>query len=405
MANAELMVNTSQAQGLALNNIKLYSAVDSNVGVAPMNVKNIKTKVKSGAILLNWTDPEDTYDGDNTLLARWAGTRIVYKENNYPTSPTDGTIINSTRRNAYETNELEISGLTNNTTYYICLFPYSDTGVFNKNTVNRTSDTPLAIPAKVSFASATDEEIEMILDAYYQGIININDYWKVGDTKKIRLSAMSSGTGASETHAAQDMTVVIIGLEADDLKTAISGKKKAAVTLQCREILGNNGTAEHGYIWGTNATTEISSNYSSNPRRTWLNGTFVNALPSGIRSLVKTVVKKNLASHSNEATAGTSTSDKAFLTSYPEMFGSTSYSYYKGSTTLEGAQYSYYNSSTNRTKYVNNNGTQGSSADFYWLRSPSTSGGNYWICVSKTGTASSATNSSIGYGIAPAFCL
>lgn len=268
------------------------------------------------------------------------------------------------------------------------------------NAIKRAIKPP--IPT-VSFSEATDEEIALMLEAHYNGEINIADYWKVGDTRVMHLNAMPSSTGADETHVAQDMTMVIIGIEHDDLKEPINDKTKAAITIQCKETLGNNGSSEWCYIWGASISTTSTDNYSNNPRRTWLNGTFVNSLPSVIQPLVKTVIKKNLANHTNN-TAGPDTEDKAFLTSYSEMFGSASYSYYLGSVVLEGKQYAYYNSDSRRIKYLNNNGKASSIAYDYWLRSPGSAGAKTWICV--TGKGSAGHNVSTGTNeLAPAFCL
>lgn len=373
-------------------------------GVAPMNVKNLVLKPGDSSLKITWTDPEDTYDGDGTLLCTWAGTKVVYKEGSYPTSPKDGIVaIDSTTRDTYKTTPLEIKSLTNDTTYYISLYTYSDKGLYNENEVNRVSGTPSAIPPKVAFATATDDEIKNILDAHYKGLIDIADYWKVGDTRNMSLSAMASGTGANESHVAQTMPMVIIGIKHDNLKEAINGVNKSAITLQCKECLGNNGTAENGYIWGASTSTSDSDNYSNNPRRTWLNGTFINALPSAIKPLVKSVVKKNINNHSSSPSAGPNTEDKAFLTSYPEMFGSASYNYYKGSVALEGEQYPYYDSNTKRIKHINKNGSAGDTT-YYWLRSPSSAGGHLWIYVLSDGTADN-DYSNYTYGLAPAFCL
>ncbi len=87
----------------------------------------------------------------------------------------------------------------------------------------------------VMFADGTDEEIGAMLEAHYNGIINIGDYWKVGDTRAIHLNAMNATTGG-EAHAAQNITMVIIGIEHDNLVTPINGKTKAAITLQCKEV-------------------------------------------------------------------------------------------------------------------------------------------------------------------------
>ena len=274
--------------------------------------------------------------------------------------------------------------------------------IFNGDVIYRGKP-PLKI---VDFATGSEEEIAKMLDAHYQGKINIGDHWHVGDTRVMHLSAMTSGTGASESHVAQNMTFVIIGINHDTLKEQIGVRDKAAITLQCKELLGNNGSAENTYIFGSNTATTSDSNYSKNPRRTWLNNTFVGALPSVIQPLVKTVVKKNLANHTNN-TIGPDTEDKAFLTSYPEMFGNVAYTYYISNKTPnneEGEQYSYYDSKERRKKLWNNNGTASSTGLYYWLRSPGTNNSYAWMLVS-TGGSAGYESSGVVAGLAPAFCL
>ena len=213
-------------------------------------------------------------------------------------------------------------------------------------------------PEIVTFQDGTDEQIAKMLDAHYKGKINIEDYWSVGDARQVQLNAMSSGTGADETHVKQLMTMVIIGLNHDDLKEQAGSRTKAAVTIQCREILGNKGTVEDGYYWGSivqDENVKLDTNYSQSPRRIWLNGTFINSMPSTFNTLIKTVVKKNLNSHVT-TTDWSTTEDKAFLLSYPEVFGNASEKFYYGNQKLEGNQYPYYKIALNQTKYINNNG-------------------------------------------------
>ena len=251
------------------------------------------------------------------------------------------------------------------------------------------------MPKIVDFATGTDDEIAAMLDAHYRGIINIGDYWYLGDTRIIHLSTMTKSDGG-EDHAEQDMTMVIVAINHDDLKEKIGTRTKAAITLQCREVLGNEGTVELGQHYGG------TSQWSANRRRTWLNSIFIGALPSTIQPLVKTVVKKNLANHTNN-TAGNDTEDMAFFLSYSEMFGDKSYSRYAGNTLLEGQQYEYYNSDTKRQKYVNENGKKSSKTNAYWLRSPANYHSNY-IVIKIDGSANDIEPSSTR-GIAPAFCL
>jgi hypothetical protein len=113
--------------------------------VIPGDVTNITAKPSNKKIILTWTDPEDVIIS-GAYLCRWAGTKVVYKEGSYPTSPDDGTlVIDSQVRNQYASEGLEITGLTNGVVYYIALFPYSTDDAENTNETNRTSATPAAI--------------------------------------------------------------------------------------------------------------------------------------------------------------------------------------------------------------------------------------------------------------------
>lgn len=226
------------------------------------------------------------------------------------------------------------------------------------------------------------------------GGINISDYWHVGDMRTIQLSAITSG---GENHSAQKIVMVIIGINHDDLAVPIGNRTKAAITLQFREMLGKNGGVEPGYHYGN------SGQWSSSTRRRWLNNTFINALPTNIQQLLKTVVKKNLANHTN-SNAGTSSEDKIFFTSFSEMFGDESYRYYAGNQELEGEQYPYYKSESARAKSVNSEGEVVSNHANYWLRSPSTRASNNWIVVDTTGSPYNFENNNY-MGICPAFCL
>lgn len=94
-------------------------------------------------VSLTWTDPAETIVQDDVTVSTWASTKVVYKTDSYPTSPDDGTlVINSVTWNAHESSPLEVTGLTNGTTYYFALFPISTDGAVNTNTVSRITATP-----------------------------------------------------------------------------------------------------------------------------------------------------------------------------------------------------------------------------------------------------------------------
>lgn len=266
-------------------------------------------------------------------------------------------------------------------------------------------------PEIVPFATATDEQISALLDAHYNGKIDLSEIWNVGDTRVIHLDAMSAPVpGSNKAHVAQDMTFRIIGFNHDNLTTQIGNVTKAAVTIECKELLGNYGTLEGDYLSASsNGSAYENPVYFDNAyRRTWLNNNFISALPATFKTLVKEVVKRNLQGHSN-TTNYIETNDKAFFLSYPEMFSST-YSYYRSGATLndyEGTQYTYYSqndSNAERIKYVNNNGSASSAAKNYWLRSPSSYGSRIWFHVDTDGSVNIGRYD-YTRGVAPALAI
>lgn len=130
----------------------VYTDLDENlvevtpVSVAPANVSGMSVvSAGNGKVNLKWTDPNNTtVDGITTVA--WGGSKVVYKQGSAPTSVDDGTLVlNSTTKNAYQTNGLTISGLTNGITYYFAVFPYGTDeygGAVNTNASNVMSGVP-----------------------------------------------------------------------------------------------------------------------------------------------------------------------------------------------------------------------------------------------------------------------
>lgn len=107
------------------------------------DASGITTKAAgNGKMSIQWTDPDATVVSDGVTLATWASTIVVVKEGSYADSPDDPDVaytFNSTTRNAYATNPLVATGLTNGTTYYVSLFPMSTDGAANTSAANRKS--------------------------------------------------------------------------------------------------------------------------------------------------------------------------------------------------------------------------------------------------------------------------
>ena len=254
----------------------------------------------------------------------------------------------------------------------------------------------------VTFADGTDAEIAKMIQAHYNNKINIADYWAVGDTRSVSLSAMSA-TGVGESHRAQTVQFVIGDFEHDDLATAINGHTKAAITLLQKDCLMdatsasnvNNGSSdtEKGYM---NSTDTNVGGWKSCARRTWCNNVYFNAFPSAWQSMVKTVNKK--VSVGNNSSTIETVQDKIFLAAEIEIFGSTTYSF-----AGEGTQYTYYKNAT-ANRYKMPKWSPGDVSHVYWERSPRRGDTSFFCIVRYNGNANSLTADS-ACGVAPCLCI
>lgn len=256
----------------------------------------------------------------------------------------------------------------------------------------------------VSWSTGTDEEITAMVNAFYNNEITIDDIksvWHVGDSRTITLSAMSA-TGVGESHRSQDVEMVILDFEHDDLTTAINGHTKSLVSLQQKDCLrdatvsdtdGINNT-ENGYMNSTNTNV---GGWKSCARRTWCNSVYYNALPSAFKSLVKSVTKQT--TEGSQSTTLEDTEDYAWLISEYELFGAQTHS-----ANIEGSQYEYYKTESNRYKLPKWNSTDTTFTDVYRERSPYRLTNDRWCIILQNATPSYTTGS-FGTGIAPAVCI
>ena len=254
----------------------------------------------------------------------------------------------------------------------------------------------------VTFADGTDEEILAMIQAHYDDKINLSDYWAVGDTRTVHLSAMDA-TGVDESHREQDVQFVIGDFEHDELVSAINGHTTAAVTLLQKDCLMDasnesnpvNGSSntENGYM---NSSKTNSGSWKSCARRTWCNNVYYNALSNTIKNGIKEVNK--LTSVGNNITTIETVVDKVFLASEIEIFGGAANSY-----AGEGTQYQYYkNATANRYKMPKWSSNYNSS--IYWERSPSRGNTTNFCRVSISGDATGYI-ASCAIGVAPCFCI
>ena len=369
--------------------------------ITPKPTVNPQIKNDDKKVVITWEDPTNTVI-DGSTFSTWAGTKLVMKESGYPTSPDDGTVlVDNTTRDKYKTTGFTKTGLTNDKKYYFALFPYSTDGVYNYDSGNRLLGEPTGLKI-VTFAGGTDAEIAKMIQAHYNNKINIADYWAVGDTRSVSLSAMSA-TGVGESHRAQTVQLVILGFEHDDLATAINGHSKAAVSVGLKDCLMdatsvsnvNNGSAdtEKGYM---NSTSTNVGGWKNCARRTWCNNVFFSALPTAWQSMIKTVNKK--VSVGNNSSTIETVQDKIFLAAEIEIFGSTTYSF-----AGEGAQYQYYKNAT-ANRYKMPKWTSSYVSHIYWERSPRSGNANRFCGVDNDGNAYS-NNANYSRGVAPCLCI
>ena len=369
--------------------------------ITPKPTVNPQIKNDDKKVVITWEDPTNTVIEGSTF-STWAGTKLVMKESGYPTSPDDGTVlVDNTARDKYKTTGFTKDGLTNDKQYYFALFPYSTDGVYNYDSGNRLLGEPTELKI-VTFAGGTDVEIAKMIQAHYNNKINISDYWAVGDTRSVSLSAMSA-TGVGESHRAQTVKLVILGFDHDDLTTAINGHSKAAVSVGLKDCLmdasnasnptNGSGNTENGYM---NSTATNVGGWKSSARRTWCNNVFFTALPSVWQSMVKTVNKK--VSVGNNSSTIETVQDKIFLAAEIEIFGSTTYSF-----SGEGTQYQYYkNATANRYKMPKWNASY--VTNVYLERSPY-SGNSACFCVVNCDGNANFSGANNAYGVAPCLCI
>ena len=237
------------------------------------------------------------------------------------------------------------------------------------------------------------------------------NYWSVGARKAVTLN----GTVGQYTFSSYTAYAFIIGFNHNSGyeggnrihfqfgKTALSGgtdicfidssygSTGSSAAFRMNTSNTNSGGWNSSYMRNTICGTSLSS-YS---------GTFIAALPSDLRSVLKTVTKytDNTGGGSDTASYVTATTDVIFLLSEWEVFGARTYA--NSAEKNYQAQYAYYAAGNSKVKYRHS--STGSTA-YWWLRSPRSSGSTSFVDVYTSGTVD---NSGARYsnGFAPGFCV
>lgn len=233
------------------------------------------------------------------------------------------------------------------------------------------------------FAEATMDEIAVMLSRHYAGVIDISDFWNVGDTKTILYNAVPAGNGVGETHPAMYQKITIIDFKKDILTSG----GRAAVTLQFSNAIGNAG-----FIYPSASNV---GGWRDSVRRAWCNDTFFKALDGDLQKLIKNVDKRCAAGNKSQNIVVVS--DKIFLPSESELKGSN----VQYSTASEGEQYAFYMNAANLKKKQTD---VVSGYDNYWTRSPNKNNATQYVFVEADGDIN-VSNANAEYRLLPTFCI
>ena len=149
----------------------------------------------------------------------------------------------------------------------------------------------------VTWADGTDDEIAAMLDAHYAGIINIHDYWHVGDERVVHLSAMDAYANLNnESHVAQDVTMVLMNEGGKTLVASINGVNECAFIVGQKEVLSDhifedNGLniRRYGYMNDPSSDDTLPRGWYNCERRIWCNTTYRDALPLSLKRIYYTL--------------------------------------------------------------------------------------------------------------------
>lgn len=263
---------------------------------------------------------------------------------------------------------------------------------YSEGGVTKTASFTVSVNVKiVTWAGGTDQEVADMIAAADAGLINLQDYWAVGQERKVNLSAMAA-TGVGESHVAQTVTMVLMNAGGKTLASPTpGGRTECNYIVGLKNGLANGTSGEYGHMNSTNTNT---GGWKNSARRTWCNNVFKNAIPSVLRSAFKPFINKS-GTGGGSSSGTEDTTDTFALPAEIEVFGSTTYS-----VAGEGSQFQWYKTAGNRVKKCGDSG----SASIWWERSPYSGDSNYFCSVSSSGTANLG-NAGYNNLIAPFGCI
>ena len=320
-----------------------------------------------------WSDGSTTPKSVSWSIGKAAGSLSIS-----PTSMTLDTTTKSKTITVTRSGNGTISAVSSNTaaaTVSVSGNTVTVTGKANGSatiTISVAAGTNYTAPASktcavtVSFLkdNFADNDWSAIIAACHSG--GVPSTWVVGNSKTMTIN------GAS-------YQVDIIGKNHD---TYASGGK-APLTFQLHDCYGETKNM--------NSSNTNNGGWTSCAMRSTHLPAILALMPTEVQNGIREVSKK--ASVGGASSTIETVSDKLFLLSEVEIFGSTSYS-----AAGEGTQYDYYKAGNSRVKNYNG------SAAVWWERSPCASFSAYFCVVNSDGDAY-LNGASYAYGVAFGFCF
>ena len=210
--------------------------------------------------------------------------------------------------------------------------------------------TTFAIP---SWSTGSAEDIAETIEMSYKGRFNLSDYWYIGDSRTVTLSAIPAQSPLTETHPSQTVTMTLLNVGGKELVNPIHSKTECLFIVGQLNCLQEVGAWHHAY--------SATIGWDTCDRRTWCNNAYYNAIPESLRVIFKE--HKNITADRPNSHNIVISEDYFSFPAEKEIWGTNT----QASSTAEASlsQFKYYTNVSNRIKKIGDNGT----ACTYGLRS------------------------------------
>lgn len=192
----------------------------------------------------------------------------------------------------------------------------------------------------VTWADGSWDDISKMLEAHYNGEIDISDYWSVGDIRMVDVSTISAMPPLTDTHSEGSYEFQILGFAHDNLA---DGSGKSAITIWQKTGFNNKGMPIVADSRGNSALPK----WEDSDRRMWCRTNYFNALPVELSSLIKNVKKLSQISTSSSSFLASliETEETVSILSIGEVLGDVNSNNAKFQ---DGEQYDFFKTESNR---------------------------------------------------------